>query len=45
MKMKNTPHKYNINRPRLRYWQKYGKYKECLIMMILINIKVGLGNI
>ena len=38
MKMKNRSHRYDINRPRSRHGQKYGKYKKSLSMMVLICI-------
>ena len=45
MKIKNRSHRYNINRPRSRHGQKYSKYKNCLIMMMLTCIKKHLSNI
>ena len=39
MKMKNRPHRNDINRP------KPNKYKKCLNMMLLICIKQHLSNI
>ena len=35
MKMRNWPHRSDINRPMSRYRHKYSKYKKCLGMMIL----------
>ena len=36
--MKNRPHRYDINRPRSRYGDKYAKYKMGLsTMMVLSN--------
>ena len=45
MKMKNRPHRCDINRPRSRHGHKYSKYKKCLTMMMLICIKQHLSNI
>ena len=45
MKMKNRLHKYDINRYRSKHGHKYGKYKKCLSMMMLICIKQHLNNI
>ena len=39
MKMKIRLYRYDINRPRSRHGHKYGKYKECLSMMMFICIK------
>ena len=36
LKMKNKSHRYDINRPRLRYGHKYTKYKICLSVMMVI---------
>ena len=36
MKMKNRSHIYDINRPRSRHGRKYSKYKNCLVMMMLL---------
>ena len=44
MKMKNKSHRYDINKPRSRQRHKYGKYKKCLSMMMLICIKQHLRN-
>ena len=41
MKMKNRSQRYGINRPKHRY----GKYKKCLNMMLLICIKQQLSKI
>ena len=35
----NKSHTYDINRPRPRYGHKHTKYKNCLIIMIIICIK------
>ena len=35
MKMKNSPHRYYINRPRSTRRDKYSKYKKCLSKMML----------
>ena len=35
-KKKNGSYKYDINRPRSTYGDKYRKYKKCLIMTMLI---------
>ena len=45
MKMKNTSHRYDINRSRPRHGHKNGKYKKCLSMIMLICIKQHPGNI
>ena len=42
MKMKNRSHRYDI---RSRHGHKYGKYKTCLSMMMLICIKQHLSKI
>ena len=39
MKMKNRSHRYSINRPMSRHRHRYGKYKTCHTMMMLICIK------
>ena len=43
--MKSRSQRYNINRPRLRYRQKYTKHKTCLSIMMVICIKEHLSNI
>ena len=45
VKMKNRSNRYDINRLKSRHGHKYGKYKECLTMMMLICIKHYLSNI
>ena len=45
MKMKNRSHRYDISRPRSSHGHKYGKYKKCLSMMMLIWIKHHLSKI
>ena len=45
MKMKNTSHRCDILRPRSRHGRKYSKYKNCLVMMMLLCIKQHLSNI
>ena len=45
MKIKNTSHRYEINRPSYRHGCKYSKYKKCLSMMILMCIKQHLNKI
>ena len=45
MKMKNRSHRYDINRPRSRYGHKCSKYKNYLVMMVLIFITQHLSNI
>ena len=35
-------HRYDTNRPRSRHGHKYGKYKKCLSMMMLICVKQNL---
>ena len=42
--MKNSSHRYDINRPRFRHGHKYSTYKKNLTMMILICIKQHLRN-
>ena len=42
---KNGSHRYDINRPRSAHGHKYGKYKKCLIMIMLICTKQHLSNI
>ena len=36
IKLKNRLHRYGINRPQSRDGHKYGKYKKCIKMMMLI---------
>ena len=43
--MKNRTHRYDINRPRPKHGHKYGKYKKCVTMMMLICIKQHPSNI
>ena len=45
MKMKNTSHRYDINRTRSSHEHKYSKYKKHLSMMILTCITQHLSNI
>ena len=45
LKMKNGSHRYDINRPRPRYGQKYTKYKICLSKMMVICVKQHFSNI
>ena len=45
MKMKKRLDRYDINRPKSRYGNKYSKYKKCLSMMMLLCIKENLSNI
>ena len=45
IKMKNRSHRYEINRPRSRHRHKYGKYNNCISMMMYICIKQHLSNI
>ena len=45
IKIKNRSHRYDMNRPRSRYGQKYSKYKMCLSIMMAICIKQHLSNI
>ena len=45
LKIKNRSQKYDINRTRSRYGQKYTKYKICLGMMMIICMKQHLSNI
>ena len=43
--MKNRSHRYVINRPRAKHGHRYTKYKMCLIIMMVIDIKQHLSNI
>ena len=45
LKMKNRSHRYDINGPRFRHWQKYTKNKMCLSLMMVICVKQHLSNI
>ena len=45
MKMKNTSHKYDKNRPKCSHERKYSKYKKCISMIMLMLIKQDLNNI
>ena len=45
VKMKNRPHRYDINKPRLRYGHKHTKYKMFFSIMMVICIKQHLSNI
>ena len=45
IKIKNTSHRYDINRPRLRHGHKGRRYKKRLSMMMLICIKQHISNI
>ena len=45
MKKKNRSHKYNLNGSSSWHGHKYGKYKTCLSMIIIICIKQHLSNI
>ena len=42
---KKRSQRYNMNRPRSRHGHKYSKYKNCLIVMMLICITQHLSNI
>ena len=44
-KMKNRPHRYDINGARLRHGYKYTKYKVCLSMMMGMCNTQHLSNI
>ena len=44
MKMKKKSHKYDIISLRSRHGHKYSKYKKCLSMMMLLDIKQYLSN-
>ena len=44
-KKKNGSHRYKINRHRSTHWHKYRKYKNCLIMIMLICTNQHLSNI
>ena len=43
--MKNRSHRYVINRPTPKHGHRYTKYKMCLIIMMVIDIKQHLRNI
>ena len=43
--MKNSSLRYDINRSRSGYGHKYSKYKKCLSMMMLIDVKQHQSNI
>ena len=43
--MKNRSHRYVLNRPRPKHGHRYTKYKMCLIIMMVIDIKQHLSNI
>ena len=45
LKIKNTSHRYYINRPRPRHGHKYTKYKMSLSIMLVICIKQHLSKI
>ena len=45
MKMKNSSHRYDANRPRSRHEPKYNEYKKCLTVMMFLCIKQHLSNI
>ena len=45
LKMKNRLHRYDINRPSLRYGHKNTKYKMFLSIMMVICIKQHLSSI
>ena len=45
MKMKNRPHRCDINRPRSRHGHKYSKYKKYLVMATLTCIKQHLSSL
>ena len=45
MKMKNTSHRYDINRTRFSHEHKYSKYKKHLSMTMLTCITQHLSNI
>ena len=44
VKMKNRLHRYVINRSRSRHGHKYGTYKKCFAMTMVIGIKQHLSN-
>ena len=44
LKMKNSLHKYEINKPRPRHGHKYTKHKICDNRMMVICIKQHLSN-
>ena len=44
-KKKNGSHRYKINRHRSTHWHKYRKYKNCLIVIMLICTNQHLSNI
>ena len=45
LKRKNRSHRYDMNRPRLRYGHKYTKYKMFLIIVMAVCIKQHVSNI
>ena len=45
LKMKNSSKRYDTNRPRASYGQKYSKHKTCLSIMMVICIKQHISNI
>ena len=45
MKIKNRPHRYDINGLRFRHGHRYSKYKKWLSMMVLLCTKQYLSNI
>ena len=44
LKVKNSSHRYDINRPRLRHGDKYTKYNICLSMMMVMCIRQHQSN-
>ena len=45
LKIKNTSHRYCINRRRPRHGHKYTKYKTSLSIMLVIYLKQHLSDI
>ena len=41
MKMENRSHRYDKDRRKSRHEHKYGKYKKCLSMMMLLKKSVA----
>ena len=44
VKLENRPHRYDLNRFRLRYGYKYTKYKVCLGLIIVMCNKQHISN-
>ena len=44
MKMENRSHRYDKDRRKSRHEHKYGKYKKCLSMMMLLKYRIKTYN-